>query len=109
MPMIDTTIKLIAESITKNAYGAPISTETERKIYCQCRSVGRADFYDGMQAGLDQSYVFVTNPVNYQGEKLLEYNGKRYAVTRTYQASLDELEIYAGVKVGVEHGSDQTD
>ena len=107
--MIDTTIKLISEEITKNEYGAPISTKSEREVFCQCRSVGRADFYNGMQNGLALEYVFVTNPVNYNGEKELEYDGELYAVTRTYKASLDELEIYAGTKVGVAYGSDETD
>lgn len=108
--MIDTTITLIMETVTKNSYGAPISTKTEREIYCKCKSVTSAEFYNGQQAGLSLSYVFETNPINYQGEKELIYNGEVYSVVRTYLASLDALELHAGLRVGDRvGGSDQTD
>ena len=104
--MIDSTIKLIAETTTQNEYGGNVKTETEREVMCEVKSASRMDFYQAAQAGLSASLVFITNPVNYAGEKILEYNGTRYAITRTYQASADEVEIYAGDKVGA-YGSDE--
>lgn len=103
---MDTTIYLIAETTTKNTYGAPITQEVKREVYCEERSVSRAEYYNGQQAGLDMSYVFVTNQVNYNGEKLLEYNSERYSIVRTYKTDADMMEIYAGMKVGVARGSD---
>lgn len=104
--MVDAVITLISETTTTNSYGALIPTKTERQVFCKCRSVGRADFYNGQQAGLALSYVFETNPINYCGESELEYEGERYSITRTYQASADVLELYAGLKVGARYGSD---
>lgn len=101
---MESTIKLIAETETKNAYGALVKTETEREIYCEVESVGRSDFFNGLQSGLGFSFVFVTNPINYQGERVVEYEGQRYAVVRTYHAKIDRLEIYTGERVGA-HGS----
>jgi SPP1 family predicted phage head-tail adaptor len=104
--MIDGVIKLIAKTATQDADKAIVETETEREVLCSVESVGRNDFFAAAQAGLDLSFVFKTHPVNYQGENELEYNGKRYEVTRTYQASNDVLEIYAGTAVG--YGPDST-
>lgn len=101
----DTSITLISTTTTRNAYGAAVSTETEREVMCRRRSVGRADYYNGLQSGLAQEHVFLTHPSNYAGEMIIEFEGKRYGVTRTYQSDADTLELYAGEVVGV-NGSD---
>lgn len=99
--MIDTVITLIKETHSKNDFGADVTTETRRTIFCGLKSVNRSDFYAAGQAGLALDHVFVTDPTNYDGEQIVEYCGNRYEVTRVYEASLDRLEIYAGHKVGV--------
>ena len=101
---MDATITLIGESFTKNDIGIAVASETRTDVFCSVRSVSRNDFYRAGEIGLALSYVFVTNPVNYSGEQLLEYNGERYGIIRTYQPSLDRLELYAGYKVGVDNG-----
>lgn len=103
--MIDTSVKLIATTTTQNDFGALVVSETERDVMCEVKSVSMTEFYQAAQAGLSASQVFVTHPANYSGERILEYNGERYAITRTYQANADRLEIYTGEKVG-DYGSD---
>lgn len=105
--MFDSVIKLISKTMSRNAVGANVETETEREVFCSVDYVGRADFYQAAQAGLDLSLVFITHPSNYAGEKEIEYEGKRYAVTRTYQKDLETMELYAGEKVGL-YGSDES-
>lgn len=105
---MDTVIKLVAESTSKNSYGAIVKSESSRTVFCQRKSVGRADFYGGMQAGLSLSHVFLTNKANYNGEEILEYEGDRYAIVRTYETDSDMMEIHAGRKVGVADGSNET-
>ena len=99
--MIDATIKLIAKTYTQNEDCALVETETEREIMCMVSSVGRNDFFQAAQIGLDLSYVFLTDAANYNGERELEYEGNRYAITRTYLRDSDKLEIYAGTAVGL--------
>lgn len=98
---IDTFVTLIKESYTKNADRANVRQETRRDILCRVQSVSRGEFYSAAQAGLDAAYVFITHPLNYDGEKIVEYQGIRYGVTRTYQSTPDRLEIYVSLKVGV--------
>lgn len=103
--MIDAAIYLIGKTMSRNADGGNVETETApRLVMCSVKSVGRADFYQAAQAGLDLSYVFTMQAVNYMGEKIVEYQGQRYDVARTYQATQDTIELYVGVKVGVSYG-----
>jgi SPP1 family predicted phage head-tail adaptor len=104
--MTDAVIKLIKKTYTQNEDKALVETETVTDVFCSVRSVGRNDFYSASQLGMDLQYVFLTNPVNYNGESIVEYEGERYGVSRTYQSSADVLEIYAGTEVGA-YGSDE--
>lgn len=99
--MKDTVITLIGITYHKNSSGVDIAVETEREVYVGLKSVGRSDFYAAGQAGLALDHVFVTDPINYNGEQEVEYLGERYEVTRTYQSSSNVLEIYVGHKAGV--------
>ena len=99
--MNDAVLTLIQETHSRNDYGVDITTETSRTVFCSLKSVNRSDFYSAGQAGFALDHVFVTDPINYNGEQLAEYLGTRYEITRVYQASIDKLEIYAGHKVGV--------
>lgn len=59
--------------------------EYRRQVYCNVESVSRAEFYAAMQYNLSPSVVFVLSDyAEYHGEKLCEWNGKRYDIIRTY-------------------------
>lgn len=99
--MTDATINLLKEIYTRNDFGVDSATVTSRTVFCSTKSVSRADFYRAGQIGLALDFVFVTDPINYEGETILEYEGVKYDITRVYKASQNTLEIYAGHKVGV--------
>ncbi len=59
--------------------------EPRRMVYCQVNSVTRYEYYRARDNGLEPSYVFrLSEAEDYQGEKIVEYRGKRYRVMRTY-------------------------
>ena len=65
--------------------------ETSRQVYCTVRSVGMTEFYRAKQYGLYPVFVFeLTDSADYQGEKIVVYQGRRYDVVRTY---IDGLKI----------------
>jgi hypothetical protein len=49
--------------------------------------------------------VFRVFFADYEGERLLEYNGKRYGIYRTYNNGSDEVELYAERKGGTNGGN----
>lgn len=105
--MVEGVITLIERIPSQNDYGAPIYEYVGHDVFCSVKSVSQNEFYSAAQAGLDVQFVFVTHPANYEGEDTLFYEGVEYGIVRTYMASLDALEIHAGVKVGA-YGSDES-
>ena len=94
-------ITLITLSYAQNDYGVQIPTETTKDIYCDVKSISQTEFYAAGESGLKPELRFDVFAYDYSGEKLIEYNGNRYAVYRTYQRSNNVLELYTERKVGL--------
>lgn len=98
---IDDTITLIKRTPTGfDSYGQETFTETTRAVFAKVTSASRGEFYQARQTGLEAEFVFTTDPVNYEGETVVEYNKERYSIYRTYRRGLDSLELYAQRQVG---------
>ena len=92
---MDDVLILIAQTYTKDARGVPRSTESRRSVFCKVMSVSRREFYEAGRNGLNPEYMFTVFAGDYNGERVVEYNGARYAVYRTYRTRADYIEIYA--------------
>ena len=98
---MDDVITLIEETYTKDSIGQEIATETRTDIWARITSVSRAEFYSGGQAGLRPDIVAETARINYSGEKIAEWNSKRYSIYRTYfREDSDSIELYLEPKTG---------
>lgn len=93
-------ISLVTEVITTNAIGQPISTETTSDIVAEVRSVTRSEFMEGSQNGLSPAYVFRISVFGYSNQRILSYNGTRYAIYRVYEADENYVELYAERQIG---------
>lgn len=89
-----TVITLLAETTTKNDYGVRVTAYTERDVYAQLNSITRAEFYDAGRNGLNPEFMFSMFAGDYQGERVVKYNGNTYAVYRTYFDRTDRVELY---------------
>lgn len=89
-----TNITLIAETITQDELLIEHTIETEREVFAQVESVTSSEFFEGGRNGLNPEYRFTVFFGDYQGERIVEYQGLRYAVYRTYQERNDNLELY---------------
>lgn len=93
-------VTLITETSTQDAYGVWRTSETKTDVFCQVNSVGRNEFFEAGRNGLNPEFVFTLFFGDYNGERTVEYNGKRYSVYRTYLARTDVLELYVERKGG---------
>lgn len=93
-------ITLLSTAKTQDEFGVWQETETSRDVFCQVNSVTRAEFFDGGRNGLNPEYRFTLFFGDYDGEQTVIYNGKAYAVYRTYHARTDVIELYAERKGG---------
>lgn len=95
-----TPIMLLSTTKAQDAYGVWVESPTSRMVFCQVDSVTRAEFFDGGRNGLNPEYRMTMFFGDYNGEKLLFYNGQTYSVYRTYQGKNDTIELYVERKGG---------
>lgn len=87
------TISLVAESTTQDADGYEQTTETRTEIYANVKSATRSEFYSALQSGITAAAVFEVFKHDYDGQRLIDYDGQRYKVERAYSTSLDKMEL----------------
>lgn len=86
-------LTLITQTRGVDEYGDAVINESTREVFAEVQSVGQKEFYQAQALGLQPEIKFVlADYYDYNGEKLVEWDGKRYSVLRTYSAS-QKLEL----------------
>lgn len=93
-------LELITQTTTKDEYGIERSTRDFRKIFCDAASIGANEYYTAAQTGLRPALRFIVLFKEYAGETQLRYNSEILSVYRTYQRSLDYIELYTERRQG---------
>ena len=93
--MYESTATLRSTTYTLDSALNQVPVFEDREIFVKPRSVSRNDFYQAAQSGLKPSIVLVISTAeDYQGEKVVLYEGKEYTVLRVYQRpEKDEVEL----------------
>lgn len=95
-------IQLIEEAYCQDDYGV-IRRETEpHKVYAKVSSVNSQEWFEGGRNGLNPQYRFTMFSHDYNGESLVEYEGKIYTIYRTFNQSVDQIELYTELRKGNE-------
>ena len=97
---MDNVIRLLSPVEAKDEYGVTRSTYEAREVFCRVDSVTRAEFFDGGRNGLNPSFRMTMFQGDYEGESLLEFEGKTYSIYRTYRTDRDYIELYVEQKGG---------
>lgn len=99
-------IKLIKENYEADKIGQRISKESERTVFCNVKSITRQEFFEAGRNGLKPALTFEIFAYDYDGEKIIEYQGRRYGVYRTYRGKHDKMDLYTEEKAGLKNGKD---
>lgn len=80
---------------TYDEYGNEVMTVQETIVYVQPRGVYQSEFYNAAQLGLKPSLtLYITNKEDYNGQKVLTYNGTDYNVIRVdWNAQRDGISL----------------
>lgn len=97
-------ITLVAETYTTDTLGQKIPTETTRDVFANVQSISRAEWVAAGNQGLKPEWQFTMFAPDYEGEKIVIFNYKRYAVYRTYIRQDENIELYVEEQVGVTNG-----
>lgn len=92
-------LTLIQTTQDVDDYGDPVITETTREVFANLGSIGQKEFYQAHAVGLQPELKFVlADYLDYDDEPLVEHNGQRYRVLRTYRKGQElELTVYREV------------
>ena len=86
---------------TYDECGNEVITYTDNEVYVMPQGVYNAEFYNAAQAGLHPSITFkLIDKEDYNGEKLIEWNGVLYNVIRTdWTAQRDGISLICEERV----------
>lgn len=90
---------MIGQTFTKDNLGVETPTETTRTVMCEVTSVSQAEFFAAANTELNPELRFTVFFGDYENESVIEYNGARYSIYRTYRSG-DYMELYAERKIG---------
>lgn len=91
---------LLSVTKSQDEFGVWREEITEREVFCSVDSITRAEFFDAGRNGLNPEFRITMFFDDYEGETMLTYNDKSYAVYRTYHAKNDTIELYVERKGG---------
>lgn len=101
---MDDVCTLVKEVISYDAYGRTVVTKTSREVFCRVSGITRSEFYAAASAGMNPEItITLSDFMDYEGEKLVEYDGQTYSVIRTYRNSErtgNMIELIVERKVG---------
>lgn len=98
-------INLIKEVQTQSPSYTWTKQEISTEVFCDVRSVTRTEWFEAGRNGIAHpAFIFIINRNEYSGEKIVEFNGQRYGIYRTYEAKNENLELYAEAKGGLHDG-----
>lgn len=101
----DELILLGAEDFKEDELGQQIVEPKETAVCCIRRAVSRQEFYLAGQNDIPVSEILIVHPYEYSGEKLVLFRGKKLKVVKTYEISLEELELTCTERLGDKNGA----
>lgn len=87
-------IYLLTPTHAKDAYGQYLQTYARRQVFCDVSSVTQTEWFEGARNGLNPSLRFTMFGPDYNGERMLEYQGTVYTIYRTYTTRNEIIELY---------------
>ncbi len=93
---------LITETYTQDDYGVQRKETTKSKVFVRVSSVSGQEWFEGGRNGLNPQYRFTMFSHDYNDEEIIEYEGKNYTIYRTFNKSIDEIELYTELRKGNE-------
>lgn len=73
--------------------GTPVYTENRRELFAEIVGTKRSEFYAGLSAGMRPEKTVKIYEFEYDNEKIIELDGKRYQIVRTYPVEDERLEL----------------
>lgn len=84
---------LISVTKTKDDIGDTVTVETEREVFVNKKSIRQSEYYQALSTGLKPEIMLEVKTIDYEDEREVKYNNKRYRVIRTYDRNSETTEL----------------
>lgn len=92
---------LIKLEVTEDSSGFRTETEQETEVWCSIESITQTEFFSAGQNRIRAEYKVTVSADEYDGQRIVELDGSRYGVYRTYRPGADDIELYLEAKAGL--------
>lgn len=94
-------LKLIKQITDTDSIGNNVVvSETAKIVFALIESISQKEFFEAGQKGLKPEYKVTMWGFEYDNQKIIEIDGVRYSVYRTYLRDDERLELYLTKKAG---------
>lgn len=80
------------EGKDEDGFPTPPVETSRRTVFVNKKDVRSSEFYMANQQGVALKFMFEMHSFDYEGEEILEYEGRQYKVFRTYDKG-EKIEI----------------
>lgn len=77
-------VKLISVTVTEDAIGNQVQTETTTEVWAEEIGVRQSEFYNAAVTGLKPEKTFIIWANEYDGQTKIEADGVKYKLIRAY-------------------------
>lgn len=96
---LDNVCTLMKRIYVQDEIGQDIPNNTATEVFCAEISVFASEYTKAGLQGIKPAVALIIQKSEYSGETILEYEGQRYVVYRTYQNE-ELIELYCEVRTG---------
>lgn len=93
---------LIREQYEADDIGQEIAIETKSKVFCEISSISQSEFLTAGQNGIKPEYKIIIWEAEYNDERIIEIDGRRFTIYRSYSRTDGKIELYAEKRIGNE-------
>lgn len=87
-------------STSKSTLAGKHDNDDVYQCFCSKLSISRQEFFNAGQLGFKPQILIVVNSDEYDGQKTIEYDKKRYAIYKCFQRSDGYTELYCEIRGG---------
>ena len=92
--------QLIARTVESDRYGVQMTHEARRRVPCNVYSMGEAAYFAACAAGIHPQAVLQVRQACYEGERLVEFDGRVLSVERVDRSSPDFVRLTLVERIG---------
>ena len=92
---------LISQTFTRDNAGVMKPAEISTQVFCNIQSVTASEWFEGGRNGLNPEYRLTMFEGDYSGQEIVQLDGVRYAVYRTYKTKDNNIELYVQKEGGI--------